>query len=214
MKINKMLIASIAIIIIVFAVTLIFYPKLPETIASHWDAQGEANGYMNRFSGAFLLPIILIGLFLLLYFIPNIDPLKKNIQAFRQYYDTFILIFTIFLSFIQLHILLWNIGIKINPSITSNIGGTLLFFYLGILLEKSKRNWFIGVRTPWTLSSDSVWDKTHKLGSKLFKIDALICLIGAFLPKIGFYFVIIPIVATAVFLIVFSYFEYRKETTE
>ncbi len=211
MKLNRMLISSIVIIVIIFIVTLAFYPRLPEMIASHWNAQGEVDGHMQRFSGAFFLPFILIGIFLLLAFIPNIDPLKKNIQAFRPYYDAFILIFIIFMGFVQLQILLWNVGIKMNPSIIINVGGALLFYYVGILLEKSKRNWFIGIRTPWTLSSDVVWDKTHKLGSKLFKITAIICLIGVFFPKIGAYFLLIPVLSVAVFTIVYSYFEYRKE---
>jgi len=213
MKPNRMLIASIIIIVVIFIVTLAFYPRLPEMIASHWNAQGEADGYMQKFSGAFLLPFILIGLFLLLVFIPNIDPLKKNIQAFRPYYDTFILIFIIFMGFVQLQILLWNVGTKMNPSIIINVGGALLFYYVGILLEKSKRNWFIGIRTPWTLSSDTVWDKTHKMGSKLFKIAAMICLIGVFFPKISAYIFLIPVLSVAVFTIVYSYFEYRKEVS-
>jgi uncharacterized membrane protein len=87
----------------------------------------------------------------------------------------------------------------------------LLFFYIGILLENAKRNWFIGIRTPWTLSSEKVWNKTHKLGSKMFKISGIIVLIGFLFQKYVTYFILIPTLFVAFYLVIYSYVEYRKE---
>jgi uncharacterized membrane protein len=92
------------------------------------------------------------------------------------------------------------------------IGLGLLFFYIGILCENAKRNWFIGIRTPWTLSSDKVWDKTNKLGGKLFKIAGVVALFGIFFRSYTMYFVLVPAISFAVYTIVYSYLEYRKET--
>jgi len=78
------------------------------------------------------------------------------------------------------------------------------------LLEKSERNWFIGIRTPWTMSSDKIWHKTHILGGKLFKIAGIIAIIGIFFGKIAFFFIIIPMILFAIYLVVYSYLEYRK----
>jgi len=86
----------------------------------------------------------------------------------------------------------------------------LLFLYLGTILDKLKRNWFIGIRTPWTLSSEKVWEKTHRIGGILFKISGLIILAGMFAPEHLLLFVLIPVFATVVFLIIYSYLEYRK----
>jgi uncharacterized membrane protein len=79
------------------------------------------------------------------------------------------------------------------------------------LLEKAKRNWFIGIRTAWTLSSDTVWDKTHQLGAKLFKVTGLICLVGVFFQQYAFVFLIAPVLLVSLYLVIYSYVEYRKE---
>jgi uncharacterized membrane protein len=79
-------------------------------------------------------------------------------------------------------------------------------------MEKTKRNWFIGIRTPWTISSDIVWDKTHKIGGKLFKISGIIALVGIASGKYAIFFIIIPLIFTALYTIIYSYLEYTKET--
>jgi uncharacterized membrane protein len=86
-----------------------------------------------------------------------------------------------------------------------------LFFYCGVLCERAKRNWFIGIRTPWTLSSDRVWEKTHRVGGKLFKIAGVIALIGAMFQRYAVFLVIVPAIAVAVFTIVYSLVIYQRE---
>jgi uncharacterized membrane protein len=85
-----------------------------------------------------------------------------------------------------------------------------LFYYLGILTENAKRNWFIGIRTPWTLSNDKVWNKTHKLGGKLFKIVGIVAFLGILFQKYVLLFIISAVIAVAIYIIVYSYFEYKK----
>ncbi|MFZ0033852.1 MAG: SdpI family protein, partial [Sedimentisphaerales bacterium] len=182
--------------------------------ASHWNAKGEVDGYMSKFWGLFLMPLTLVGVGLLFFAIPRIDPLKTNIERFRKYYDGFIILFSIFFVSIDLQIILWNLGTKISPNVILPISLGLLFFYIGILCEHSKRNWFIGIRTPWTLSSEKVWDKTNKVGGKLFKIAGMIAFIGVLFQSYAIFFVIIPVLAVAVYTIVYSYFEYQKEVSE
>ena len=157
------------------------------------------------------MPLVLVGLTLLFIIIPRIDPLKKNIEKFRKYYDGFIILFFIFMLLVYVQTILWNLGIEISPNLVFPILMGLLFFYIGILLENAKRNWFIGIRTPWTLSSEKVWNKTHKLGSKMFKIAGIIALIGFLFQKYTFYFILVPVLFVAFYLIVYSYVEYQKE---
>ena len=146
---------------------------MPEKMASHWNIKGEVDGYMSRFWGLFLMPFILFGLGLLFILILRIDPLKENIEKFKKYYDGFIILFFIFMLTIYFQVILWNLGIKIGPNVILPVGLGVLFFYVGILCENAKQNWFIGIRTPWTLSSEKVWDKTHKIVGKLFKIAGI-----------------------------------------
>jgi uncharacterized membrane protein len=184
---------------------------MPEEMASHWNAKGEANGYMSKFWGLFLMPFILVGVALYFNVIPRIDPLKANIEKFRKYYDGFIILFFIFMLSIHFQVILWNLGVKISPNVTLPIGLGVLFFYIGILCENAKRNWFIGIRTPWTLSSERVWEKTHKTGGKLFKIAGIIVFVGVFFWSYALFFILVPVILVAAYTIIYSYVEYQKE---
>lgn len=201
----------IVLVALSFVLGLYFYPNMPEQIPSHWNVQGQVDGYSSRFLGVFLIPFILTGLLLLFLFIPKIDPLKTNIETFRKYYDRFVVVVFIFMIFIQLQILFWSKGNKISPNFLMPIGLGLLFYYIGVLCEHTKRNWFIGIRTPWTLSSDIVWEKTNKLGGILFKIAGIISFFGLLAQQYAFLFIMIPVLLSVAVLVVYSYVEFKKE---
>ena len=181
---RKSTIAVLGMILFSFVIGIYFYPKMPEKMASHWNVQGRVDGYMSKFWGLFLMPFVLVGLALLFTAIPRIDPLKANIEKFRKYYDGFIILFFIFMLSIHFQVILWNLGIRTSPNVIAPIGIGILFFYIGILCENAKRNWFIGIRTPWTLSSERVWEKTHKIGGKLFKIAGVIAFFWSIFPEL------------------------------
>lgn len=208
---RKISIAILILILFSFLIGIYFYPKMPEKMASHWNQYGEVDGYSNKFWGTFLIPFFLLLIFLFYILIPKIDPLKNNILKFINYYDTFFLIFFIFLIGVYLFIILWNISIKINPNRFFPVGLGILFIYVGFLLKHAQRNWFVGIRTPWTLSSDNVWQKTHLLGSKLFIIAGIISFWGFFFLKYSYLFVLIPVIGFSLYLIIYSYFLYQKE---
>ena len=86
----------------------------------------------------------------------------------------------------------------------------LLFIFIGSVLPKLKRNWFIGIRTPWTMSDDIVWENTHKLGSKLFMITGIIIMIGLLFENQLMWFILVPIGALVVWLFVYSYLDYSR----
>ncbi|MFC1612314.1 SdpI family protein [Patescibacteria group bacterium] len=205
------LMTAVFIILISIIVGIYIYPELPEQVASHWNAKGEVDGHISKFWGAFLMPIVMAGMLLLFYLIPKIDPLKKNVKKFRKYFDGFILMMLIFFLYIYLLTLFWNVGYRFDLGSMMMPAIGILFFYLGVMMKHSKRNWFIGIRTPWTLSSDKVWDKTHKVGGRLFKIAGILALIGIFFQKHSLWFVLIPIIVFSVYTVIYSYFEYKKE---
>lgn len=197
-------------ILVTFASGIILYPFLPEKMATHWNAAGEANGYSSKAFGVFFMPIMSLFLAILLLSIPKIDPLKENIEKFRKYYDWFMIIMLFFFLYIYLLTLIWNLGIEFDMTKMILPAMGIIFYAGGIMMEKSERNWFIGIRTPWTLSSDRVWDKTHKVGSKLFKLSGILSLIGMFFGKYSIYFIIGPVIFSSIFLFVYSYWEYKK----
>lgn len=210
MKINRFYFFIFLLILITFLISLFFYNEMPSSMATHWNEKGDVNGYSSKIFGLFFMPFMLLGLFVLFLLIPKIDPLKKNILEFKKYYDIFILLFIIFMVVIHLQIILWNLGFKLNPNFLIPISIGILFFYTGFILEKTKRNWFIGIRTPWTLSNDIVWNKTHKLGGALFKISGFFAFIGIFFKNLSYLFVIIPVAISSLIVTVYSYFEFRK----
>jgi len=208
---KKSTIAIILIIVLSFAVGIYFYPQMPDMMISHWGIEGEPNGQMSKFWGLFLMPIMSVILATILILVPKIDPLKENIKNFGKYFEGFIVIFFLFLFYIYLLTIFWNLGIKFDFIFAMVPAFTILFYYTGVLIEHAEKNWSIGIRTPWTMSSEKVWNKTHKLGGKLFKLSALIGLIGLFFKDYAIYFIIIPILASSLFLFLYSYLEYRKE---
>ena len=156
------------------------------------------------------MPFTSIVMFLLFIAIPHIDPLKKNIRGFRKYFDRFVLLMIGFMTYIHILTILASFDKTFSMNMAMIPAMAILFFYAGVLIGNAKRNWFIGIRTPWTLSSENVWDKTHKLGSKLFKIAAIIILLSLFAPDYFIYTVFLLIIF-ALYLTLYSYLEYRKE---
>jgi uncharacterized membrane protein len=208
---RKSEIAIFGIILLSFILSAYFYPQMPEQVASHWNAQGQVDGYMSKSWGLFFMPFVLVGLALLFLAIPRIDPLKANIEAFRKYYDGFVILFLVFMLAIHFQVILWNIGLQISPNVMMPIAVGLLFFYIGILCENAKRNWFVGIRTPWTLSNDRVWDRTHQIGGKLFKVAGVITFLGVFFQNYAVFFILAPVLVVTVYTVVYSYVEYQRE---
>ena len=205
-----------AIVLVLFltaVITVVAYPVLPDVVASHWNAAGDLNGTMPKFWGLALIPVLMYGFCALFVVLPRIDPLRNNYQKFQDYYDGFILVFAVFFFFVQLQIILWGLGIHISPNLTLPVMIGILFIYIGFLIGHAEPNWFVGIRTPWTLSSDSVWKKTHQRGATLFKLAGVVSMIGILAGIYAWLFILIPAIAVALYTVVYSYIEFNKEQT-
>ena len=209
---------TILVLVMIIGATLaglLLWSRLPEQMASHWNFNDQVDGYMSKFWGVFMVPLITLGMFVLFLVIPSIDPLKANIAQFRGAFNLFIVLIVAFMLYIYGLTLAWNLGytdFKISTSILPAIG--LLFIFIGFMLRRAKRNFFIGIRTPWTLSSDQVWNKTHQLGSILFMASGALAVVGSFFGgTTAFWMLMIPIFGSTIFLVIYSYILYRRETT-
>ena len=211
MSTRTTIIISLIAILAATVASAAIYPRLPEMAASHWNAAGQVDGYMPRFWAAFLMPLVSIGLLLLFLAIPAIDPLKANIAKFRSYYNAFIALFIVFMLFIHAITLAWNLGydqFNIGNAIIPAVG--LILIFAGVIMMKAKRNFFIGIRTPWTLSDDTVWEETHKLGGKLFIAAGIITMLSVFLGERGIW-IMLPAALLAGFIpVVYSYIVWRR----
>ncbi len=207
MKTNEII--MLVVIASLFIISFSLYPRMPNSIATHWDSYGKVNGYMPKFWGLFLMPMVCFGLFILFIIIPKIDPLKKNIEKFKKEYERFILLTILFFFYIHILVILWNKGTSFNMSQALVPALSILFYYIGVLLEKAKRNWFIGIRNPWTLSSNKVWVATHRATARLFKFTAIIILLGMIFPDYLIYLILVPVAAIIVFTTIYSYAKYK-----
>lgn len=198
-------------LVITFIVTIAVYPAVPDRVVSHWNAAGQADGFLSKVWGLSLIPLIMTGLVALLVVLPRIDPYKENYEKFGNYYEGFILVFVLFLLAVQVQIILWSTGYQISPNLTFPLLIGALFIYIGFLLGHAEQNWFVGIRTPWTLSSKTVWKKTHEIGGKLFKIAGVISCAGIVAGAYALWFILIPVLVVAVYTVAYSYFEYQKE---
>ena len=191
-------------------VTAFFYHDLPQTIATHWNASGQANGTADKSWGLFLPTIIAALISALLFALPAIDPLDKGYKNFRKTYNWLIVLIAAFLALLQVMTVVWNLGFRFNFSrfIAPTIG--VFFYFIGTLLPDIKRNWFAGIRTPWTLSSDRVWMRTHEHAGTIFRIAGLVACLGAVFPLHALYFLFVPSLLGIAWVIVYSYLVFRK----
>jgi uncharacterized membrane protein len=205
---KEWLLITVAFISVVAAI--IFYPSMPARMVTHWGAGGVPNGYMNAFWGSFIMPIVLVFVVALIIVLPRADPLRKNIDTFKDYFLNFSLILVIMMYALQIYVILWNLGYDVNILYFVIPLMTALFYYMGIMLSNAKQNMTIGIRTPWTLKSEKVWDKTHQRIGHLTKIASVIFLFGLIFPRQAFLFVVVPIVLVFLYSMFYSYALYEQ----
>lgn len=210
MKNKTLWILAVLLISISVVATLIAMPRLPDLVASHWNEYGMADGYTPKGIGIWLMPLVSVGLALLMFFLPKIDPLKANIAKFRNGYNAFILAFLGFFTYLHIISLLWNLGLIFNY-LTWMVPAMAGFMYMvGVLLSQAQPNYFIGIRTPWTLANPLVWQETHRFGGRAFKVAAVISLAGIVFPGIGMFLFLVPVLVAAFGSVVYSYILFKR----
>lgn len=213
-KINDILKKDWIILIIIilgFVLGAYFYKSLPDRVPIHWNAKGEVNGYGSKSFGAFGTPLINLGLYLLFLVLPYIDPKGKNYESFKSAYQYLKYILVIFLFGIEIITFFMVKNSTFIKPIIIPIMVSLLFIFMGIIMGRIKNNYFVGIRTPWTLANDEVWRKTHRMAGPLWVIggilNILVTLIDINFTEISFIIMIILIVIVP---IVYSYIIYKK----
>ncbi len=199
-----------AILAAMIAVTAVAYPHLPAVMTTHWGANGQPNGTMSRFWGAWMVPLLSVGVAALLWAVPAIDPRRRNYATFRTTYNAFVVGIVAFLAYVDFISLAWNLGypVPIGRALAPALGA--IFLASGWLLRKARPNWFVGIRTPWTLSSPTVWEKTHRLAAPAFMASGLVTALGVFWEPLMWVGVAAVLVA-AMGVVVYSYFAYEAE---
>lgn len=150
----------------IFAV-LFLYQRLPEQIPTHWNIRGEIDGWGGK-GHLLLFSALPLGLYLLMTIIPSIDPRRRNYGQFQKSYVMIKIIMGLLFSAIVVLMIVSSMGIQLDfPRMIPGLFG-VFFIIFGNYMTTVKQNYFLGIRTPWTLSSKENWDKTHRLSGKLW----------------------------------------------
>jgi len=194
------------------AVSLWAYPQLPPTVATHWNVRGEADGFSSRLVAVSIMPLVILVMTGLFNVLPRLDPRRAN---YSKFIGTYWLIANAVILFILIGhgmIVATGLGYPVKIGRTMPIGVGLLFIVLGNYLTRVEPNWFVGIRTPWTLSSDTVWRKTHRTGGWLMVLGGSVIAACAFFPPAAFLpLFIAAVLLMAVIPIVQSYVLWKRE---
>ncbi|RDV84715.1 SdpI family protein [Ammonifex thiophilus] len=193
------------------AAAFILYPLLPERVPVHWNWRGEVDGYGTRLQGAFTAPLLALGIYLLMLVTPLIDPRRRNYARFSGAYRLLRWGFVLFMAGIYGVWMAAALGYPVDIGLAVKMGISLLFLTAGNVMGQVRHNYFVGIRTPWTLASEEVWRRTHRLAGRVWVLGSLICLLLAFFQGLWSEITFFAVTTLMVLVpVVFSFLCYRS----
>jgi len=193
----------------VFVAILIAYPQLPNQVPTHWNMQGQANDYSAKWTLFLIGPGLMAGILLLFYFLPWLSPKHWEVDTFQSTYLYIMVVLVSMLAYFT-GVSLWvGLGYAANVDRAIVGGICLLFALLGNVMGKVRRNFYIGVRTPWALANERVWNATHRFAAKTFVLGGVI---GLALTAIGVkgWLPFAALMASALVPVVYSLVVYKQ----
>jgi uncharacterized membrane protein len=205
-------IIALVILFASFAAPAWLYSSLPEQIPTHWNIKGEVDGYGGKWT-LFMFPVMMVPMLVLFYFLPALSPKNFEVDTFRPTYLYSMDLALGLLAYLQ-GVLLYTVHQNVQGDHSFDIGrgifaGIFLFFGLmGNVMGKVRKNFYIGIRVPWTLASEKVWNDTHRLGAWVMVAAGVI---GFLLTILGapIWVPIIVLVASMVIPLVYSFVHYK-----
>ncbi|MDX5320914.1 MAG: SdpI family protein [Bacteroidota bacterium] len=186
--------------------------RLPERVPSHYGINGEADAFMAPFELLIFMTVIGVFVSALLMAAPFIDPKKSNYLYFEGFYFFIRLFMTLLLSSIVIMSMAIGLGYSIPVDRIISVAVLGLMLVLGNYMTKVRTNFFVGIRTPWTLSNEEVWRKTHRLAGRLLVSTSLLSLaVLFFLPSSTFVFLLFGTIGIGlIYPTIRSYFWYKS----
>ena len=207
----------ISIIVLMFAIGFFADPLVHTSaggqMVSHWGADGRADGWMQKPIGLYLIPSIAAFFYIIFLFLSKFDVHQAKVEHFADQFWGFKVIFVFMMAAIYVATIAPSLGIwgNFDPLYITVPAIALMFFYVGHMLSFTRKNYFIGIQTPWTVANEHVWDQTNHLGGKLFWICGALVLISLVSPSdTRLWIVLLPIIFTVVCVYFYSLYLYEK----
>jgi len=211
MNFDRTDIICISVVILHFLFVAVFYGDLPDPVPTHWNAQGEVDGFTPKPWGAWLFPLITLGIYLLFVVIPLISPHGFRMESFLGVVGILKLATVLFMFVVGVTVILAARGAPFDPGDIVLPGVGALLVVIGNYMGKLRKNFFIGIRTPWTLASDEVWAKTHRLGGWTFVLAGLVMILSGLVgwPPMAATIIAVSVLAALV-PVVYSFVIYKR----
>lgn len=210
MDLDRRDLAGLGIVLLTAAVSVVAYPSLPGRMAIHFDAASQPDSFVAKPLALAFSPLLAAGVVALFRILPSIDPLGENVANFQRYYDLVAVVTVGVVAYAHLVVVVWNLGYPFDVTQAVVPVLAVTYYVTGLVIENASRNWFVGIRTPWTLSDEEVWDETHRRSAVLFKLAGLLALLALVLPEYFLLFAIGPVLVASLVPILYSFVLYRR----
>lgn len=208
MTMNKII--NFLIILSMVVAGYIFYPQLPNRLPIHWNIHGQVDNYAPKNQAVWMFPLITLAIYILFQFLPRLDPKKDKYKLFQKEWEIIQTAFIIFFGYMQFITFYVTLNKNVNMMPLMFIGLGSLFILLGNYLSKIRQNYFIGIKVPWTLSSEENWNKTHRYASWCFVIAGMLTLVEAYFLWFAPVIIFGSIMLASLLPIIYSYLLYKK----
>ncbi len=215
MNVRPLLAIGAAVVVAMLVASGIAWTALPPDaeIPIHWNLGGEVDGTAPKALGLLLTPAIGLVLTLVLAGVPYLDPRREHLRQSMSSYTIVCGALLVFVGVVHLGVVWAALGNALDIARIIGVGGALLFGAIGAVIGRTRSNWVMGVRTPWTLSSERSWERTHRLAGRLFLAAAAVMLLATIVggPEVVFVAIIGSVLVVTAVVVVYSYLAWRDD---
>ncbi|WP_409016707.1 SdpI family protein [Anaerostipes caccae] len=203
--------SSILLTVVSLLLSLAVFSSLPEQIPAHWNVHGTVDRFAPKLT-VFIFPGIIFLITILFQFMRRTDPNSDNYDKFQREYHRYTFVIGLVFFAVQIMTIAAAFRMDFNVNLIFCLGIGSLFIFIGNLLPKTKHNYFIGIRTPWTLADEQNWFRTHRIAGKIWVLGGLIVALTALAPEsfqVPVFLTVLAVMVVTPF--VYSYTEFRKK---
>jgi len=207
---KKLFIYKLLIVVVMALIGAYFYNKLPNIVPTHWWIDGKPDQMWGKLGFIVMFPLMSLWLTLLFSFLPKLDPKKENYPKFEKSWEVFQFTILWFFAYIYSVSIYASLNSNVNMNQYMMIWMWLMFIILGNYMGKIRQNYFVGIKLPWTLANEEVWNKTHRLWGKMFMLAWLVFLANTFLLINTAWILWVLVTAILVVPVVYSYYIFKN----